>query len=88
MAVARLEAALEVEVISWRMGACGTTAVEVDGAAGAGTGAAGGAGFAEEKRKVSKRFSSGWPLVLICSTFLLEFFSSLSQPLNFFSFNF
>lgn len=53
MAVANLEAALEVEVISWRMGACETMAAEVD--VGVGTGAeagrAGGAEFAEENGK-------------------------------------
>lgn len=45
MPVAKVEAALEVEVISWRMGACGTMAVEVDVGAVGGTGA-GGTGFA------------------------------------------
>lgn len=57
--VAKVEAALEVEVISWRMGACGTMAVEVvaeagaEAAAGAGACGAGGAGFAEESRKMA-----------------------------------
>lgn len=53
MPVAKVEAALELEVINWRMGACGTMAVEVDVGAGAGTGAgrADWAGFAEENRK-------------------------------------
>lgn len=36
MPVARVEAAFEVDVISWRMGACGTMAVEVDVGAGVG----------------------------------------------------
>lgn len=53
MPVAKVETALEVEVISWRMGACVTMAVDV----GVGTGAvvrAGGAGwtgFTEENMK-------------------------------------
>lgn len=55
MPVAKVEAALEVEVISWRMGACGTIEVEVVAGAGAGaeTGAcgAGGFGLAKESRK-------------------------------------
>lgn len=48
MAVAKVETALEVEVISWRMGACETMAVEVDVGVGTGAGAgrAGGAEFA------------------------------------------
>lgn len=56
MPVARVEAALEVEVISWRMGACGTMAVEVDVALGVGTEAAGagGAGIAEGKQESVK----------------------------------
>lgn len=58
MPVAKVEAALEVEVISWRMGACGTMAVEVvagagaEAEAGAGAGACG-AGFAEESSKMA-----------------------------------
>lgn len=53
MPVAKVEAALEVEVISWRMGACGTIAVEVVVGAGAGAGAGTGwAGFAEESREM------------------------------------
>lgn len=53
MPVAKVEAALELEVISWRMGACVTMAVEV----GVGTGAVvragctGWTGFAEENMK-------------------------------------
>lgn len=50
MPVAKVEAALAVEVISWRMGACVTMAVEVGVGAGAAAGA-GRAGLAEEKRK-------------------------------------
>lgn len=51
MPVAKVVAALEVEVISWRMGACGTMVVEVVVGAEAGDGAgADGAGFAEESR--------------------------------------
>ena len=53
MPVAKVEAALEVEVINCRMGACGTMAVEVDDVAGVWTGAcgAGRAEFAGENRK-------------------------------------
>lgn len=58
MPVAKVEAALAVEVISWRMGACVTMAVEV----GVGTVAEVGAcradrtGFTEEDRKKMARF--------------------------------
>lgn len=39
MPVAKVEAALEVEVISWRMGVCETIAVEVEVETGTGAGA-------------------------------------------------
>lgn len=50
MPVAKVEAALEVEVMSWRMGACVTIAVEVGVWTGAvvGDGRAGRTGFPEE----------------------------------------
>lgn len=53
MPVAKVEAALEVEVISWRIGACVTMAVEVGVGTGAavGTGRAGNTGFPAENRK-------------------------------------
>lgn len=63
MAVAKVEAALELEVINWRMGACETMAVDVDVGAGARAGAGakagaeaggtGGGGFAEERKNSS-----------------------------------
>lgn len=53
MPVAKVETALEVEVISWRMGACVTMAVEVGVGTGAvvGAGGAGWTGFTEENMK-------------------------------------
>lgn len=51
MAVAKVLAALEVEVISCRMGACETMAVEVDVGVGTAAGTADGAEIAEENGK-------------------------------------
>lgn len=53
MPVAKVETALEVEVISWRMGACVTMAVEVGVGTTAvvGAGGAGWTGFTEENMK-------------------------------------
>ncbi len=59
MPVAKVVAALEVEVISWRMGACVTMAVEVGVGAGATVGA-GRAGLAEEKKGKMARFRIKW----------------------------
>lgn len=58
MPVAKVEAALELEVISWRIGVCVTMAVEVGAGIGAavGAGRAGWTGFAstiQKKKKLS-----------------------------------
>lgn len=58
MPVAKVEAALELEVISWRIGVCVTMAVEVGAGIGAavGAGRAGWTGFASTIQKKKKTF--------------------------------
>lgn len=59
MPVAKVEAAFELEVISWRIGVCVTMAVEVGAGIGAtvGAGRAGWIGFTSNTKKKQQQLS-------------------------------